>query len=162
MVKTQVRAHYVIGRDGQVYHMLNDYLRAWHGGVARWGNTTDINSSSIGIELDNNGLEPFSGATGGQPASKCWRGLKKTYGIPTANFIGHADIAPGRKTDPSVLFPWKRLAREGFTACGTMPGRCPALPAPDSAVAVAMRLLAPRLARPEDTPPTEAQRRYMR
>src|SRR6476620_11437901 len=39
---TQVSAHYVIGRDGMVYHMLNDYLRAWHGGVAKWGNATDI------------------------------------------------------------------------------------------------------------------------
>jgi hypothetical protein len=58
--KTQVSAHYVIGRDGKVYHMLNDYLRAWHGGAAKWGNNTDLNSSSIGIELDNNGTEPFA------------------------------------------------------------------------------------------------------
>jgi N-acetylmuramoyl-L-alanine amidase len=44
--KTQVSAHYVIGRDGVIYQMLNDYLRAWHGGAAKWGNLTDINSSS--------------------------------------------------------------------------------------------------------------------
>ena len=62
MVKTQVSAHYVICKDGTVHHMLNDYLRAWHGGVAKWGNLTDVNSSSIGIELDNNGFEPFSDA----------------------------------------------------------------------------------------------------
>ncbi|MCC3151599.1 N-acetylmuramoyl-L-alanine amidase [Hymenobacter sp. BT770] len=111
--RTQVSAHYVIGRDGQVYHMLNDYLRAWHGGVAKWGNTTDINSASIGIELDNNGTEPFSEL---QIASllKVLAGLKKAYGIPTANFIGHSDIAPSRKNDPSALFPWKRLADNGF------------------------------------------------
>ena len=113
MASTQVSAHYVIGRDGRVYHMLNDYLRAWHGGVARWGNNTDINSSSIGIELDNNGTEPFAQT---QIASllQVLAGLKKAYGIPTANFIGHADIAPSRKNDPSAFFPWKQLADHGY------------------------------------------------
>ena len=113
LVRTQVSAHYVIGRDGRVYHMLNDYLRAWHGGVARWGNNTDINSSSIGIELDNNGTELFS-----QPQITSLlhvlAGLKKAYGIPAANFIGHADIAPSRKNDPSAFFPWKWLADNGY------------------------------------------------
>jgi N-acetylmuramoyl-L-alanine amidase len=113
LTKTQVSAHYVIGRDGQTYHMLNDYLRAWHGGVARWGGITDINSVSIGIELDNDGTEPFQEA---QLASlvKVLASLKLTYNIPTANFIGHGDIAPTRKNDPSALFPWQRLATRGF------------------------------------------------
>jgi len=56
LVRTKVSAHYVICRDGIVHHMLNDYLRGWHAGNSKWGNMTDINSSSIGIELDNNGL----------------------------------------------------------------------------------------------------------
>src|SRR5688572_13509632 len=55
--KSQVSSHYVICKDGTIFHMLNDYLRAWHGGNSRWGNNTDINSSSIGIEIDNNGFE---------------------------------------------------------------------------------------------------------
>ncbi|GAA4495843.1 N-acetylmuramoyl-L-alanine amidase [Hymenobacter ginsengisoli] len=113
LVKTQVSAHYVIGRDGQVFHMLNDYLRAWHGGVARWGGITDINSVSIGIELDNDGTEPFQEA---QLTSllKVLASLKHTYNIPAANFIGHGDIAPVRKSDPSALFPWPRLAARGY------------------------------------------------
>ena len=53
--KTEVSAHYVIDKNGKIYHMLNDYLRAWHAGVGKWGNNTDVNSSSIGIELDNYG-----------------------------------------------------------------------------------------------------------
>ncbi|MDO7884416.1 N-acetylmuramoyl-L-alanine amidase [Hymenobacter cheonanensis] len=113
LTKTQVSAHYVIGRDGQVYHMLNDYLRAWHGGVARWGGITDINSVSIGIELDNDGTEPFQEAQLGS-LIKVLASLKRTYNIPTANFIGHGDIAPTRKNDPSALFPWQRLAARGF------------------------------------------------
>jgi N-acetylmuramoyl-L-alanine amidase len=111
--RTQVSAHYVICKDGTVHHMLNDYLRAWHGGVARWGNINDVNSCSIGIELDNDGFEPFAPP---QMASLLLLldTLKTKYTIPVANFIGHADIAPTRKNDPNVLFPWKALADSGF------------------------------------------------
>lgn len=113
LVKTQVSAHYVICRDGIVHHMLNDYLRAWHGGSAKWGNNTDINSSSIGIELDNNGIEHFPEPQINSLLSLLTK-LKKNYNIPDANFIGHADIAPGRKNDPSRFFPWKKLSEQGF------------------------------------------------
>ena len=111
--KTQVSAHYVICKDGTLYHMLNDYLRAWHAGAGKWGGQSDINSSSIGIEIDNDGTAVFTEAQ-----INCLLGLlvnlKKTYSIPTANFIGHADITPTRKVDPNVNFPWKRLADAGF------------------------------------------------
>lgn len=111
--RTQVSAHYVICKDGTIHHMLNDYLRAWQAGASRWGNFTDINSSSIGIELDNNGYEPFA-----QPQIisliKLLDTLKRKYAIPTPNFIGHADIAPGRKVDPNKWFPWQMLAERGF------------------------------------------------
>ncbi len=111
--RTQVSAHYVICKDGKVHHMLNDYLRAWHGGAAKWGSLTDINSSSIGIEIDNNGFETFT-----EPQLNALGilldSLKKRYAIPAANFIGHADIAPTRKNDPNITFPWKRFADKGF------------------------------------------------
>jgi N-acetylmuramoyl-L-alanine amidase len=113
LVRTQVSAHYVVGRDGKVYHMLNDYLRSWHAGVSKWGSVTDMNSCSIGIEIDNNGLEPFQEVQM-KSLILLLAKLKKAYNIPTANFIGHSDIAPGRKTDPSAFFPWKTLAQNGF------------------------------------------------
>jgi N-acetylmuramoyl-L-alanine amidase len=113
MTKTEVSAHYVIGKDGKIYHMLNDYLRAWHAGLAKWGNNTDVNSSSIGIELDNYGDEPFAPAQINSLLALLAK-LKKNYNIPTANFIGHSDIAPPRKQDPGVFFPWKTLAKKGF------------------------------------------------
>lgn len=112
-VKSQVSAHYVICKDGTIHHMLNDYLRAWHAGAARWGNVTDINSSSIGIELDNSGLEPFT-APQIHGLLVLLDTLKHKYNIPASNFIGHGDIAPGRKVDPSAYFPWDRLAAKGF------------------------------------------------
>jgi len=111
--RTQVSAHYVICKDGTVQHMLSDYLRAWHAGAGRWGNVTDINSISIGIELDNNGFEPFTEVQINNLLTVL-KFLKKSYGIPTANFIGHADIAPSRKVDPNRFFPWQQLAKNGF------------------------------------------------
>lgn len=113
LTRTQVSAHYVIGKDGKVYHMLNDYLRAWQAGNSKWGGNTDINSNSIGIELDNTGFVPFPEAQINSLLTLLTT-LKKTYNIPTANFIGHADIAPTRKNDPNKYFPWKTLADNGF------------------------------------------------
>ncbi len=113
LARTQVSAHYVICKDGTIHHMLNDYLRAWHAGNSRWGNLTDVNSSSIGIEIDNTGFESF---TEQQINSLLilLGALKRNYFIPAANFIGHADIAPTRKVDPNITFPWKALADKGF------------------------------------------------
>ncbi len=110
---TQVSAHYVICKDGTVFHMVNDLLRAHQAGVSRWGNSTDLNSSSIGIELDNNGFEPFDERQINSLLILLDR-LKKAYFIPTANFIGHGDIAPTRKNDPNWRFPWKLLSEKGF------------------------------------------------
>jgi len=111
--RTKVSAHYVICKDGTVHHMLNDYFRAWHGGIAKWGNNSDINSSSIGIEIDNNGFEPF------EPQQinsllNLLAILKNKYKIPVSNFIGHGDIAPTRKVDPNINFPWSLLAQQGY------------------------------------------------
>ena len=113
LTRTQVSAHSVICKDGTVQHMLHDYLRAWHAGTGKWGNVTDINSISIGIELDNNGFEPFTEAQINNLLIVL-KTLKKNYNIPTANFIGHADIAPSRKVDPNRFFPWQQLAANGF------------------------------------------------
>jgi N-acetyl-anhydromuramyl-L-alanine amidase AmpD len=113
VTRTQVSAHYVIADDGSVVQMLNDYLRAWHAGRGSWGKDTDINSSSIGIELDNNGTEAFSEAQTTTLMALLSK-LKKEYNIPTQNIIGHSDIAPTRKNDPSALFPWNILAENGF------------------------------------------------
>lgn len=111
--RTAVSAHYVICRDGTVFHMLNDLLRAHHAGVGKWGSISDMNSSSIGIEIDNNGSEPFTEQQMNSLAQVLDR-LKKAYNIPIGNFIGHLDWAPGRKVDPSRQFSWKFLAEKGF------------------------------------------------
>lgn len=110
---TEVSAHYVIARDGRIFYLVDEMKRAWHAGDAYWGGNRDLNSSSIGIELDNNGNEPFA-----EPQIAALLGLLKDIKarrkIPAANFIGHGDIVPGRKVDPSRWFPWRRLAQQGY------------------------------------------------
>lgn len=125
---TKVSAHYVISKDGRIVQMLNDYLRSWHAGRAKWGNITDMNSISLGIELDNNGREPFPDVQINALLTLLNR-LKIKYQIPFTNFIGHADVAPARKNDPSVFFPWKQLADHGF---GVWYDESNLVPAPDN------------------------------
>ena len=108
-----VSSHYLIGRDGKIFQLVDDRQRAWHAGVSYWGGHRDLNSASIGIELDNNGREPFAEPMI-QSLLVLLTDLKKRFSIPAANFIGHSDVAPGRKVDPSAFFPWKRLAEQGF------------------------------------------------
>jgi len=110
---SSVSAHYVIAKNGTVYHMVNDYLRAYHAGLGKWGSVVDMNSCSIGIEIDNNGNEPFTTPQINSLLLLLAQ-LKKNYNIPQANFIGHQDFAPKRKPDPGPFFPWKTLARHGF------------------------------------------------
>ena len=109
----KVSSHYLIARDGRILQLVDDMSRAWHAGQSYWGGLEDLNSGSIGIELDNDGREPFA-----EPLIvsllTLLRDLRTRLRIPQANFIGHGDIAPGRKVDPSALFPWERLAVEGF------------------------------------------------
>lgn len=109
----EVSAHYLIGRDGVIHQLVDERFRAWHAGRSRWGADADLNSSSIGVELDNNGAEPFPPAQI-EALMRLLADLKARYRIPTENFLAHADVAPGRKVDPSAWFPWRELAQGGF------------------------------------------------
>jgi len=109
----EVSAHYLIERGGKLVYLVDELKRAWHAGPAYWGGELDMNSASIGIELDNDGAEPYADAQI-ETLLALLADLKERYRIAAANFIGHGDIAPGRKVDPGVNFPWKRLAERGF------------------------------------------------
>lgn len=108
-----VSAHYLIGADGSIYQLVADDKRAWHAGPGRWGTITDLNSASIGIELDNDGHTPFA-ATQIDSLLSLLADLTDRLRIPRTQVIGHEDLAPGRKNDPGPLFPWKRLADAGY------------------------------------------------
>ena len=109
----EVSAHYLIGRDGTLYQLVDEQRRAWHAGQSFWGGLTDLNSASIGIELDNTGEEPYADAQITRLLGLL-RELQARYRIPAANILGHGDIALRRKIDPGWQFPWARLASEDF------------------------------------------------
>ena len=111
--ESRVSAHYLIDRDGKTIQLVEESARAWHAGKSYWGGNTDMNSVSVGIELDNNGSEPFAEAQI-EALLILLADLKQRHNIPAANFIGHADVAPARKEDPSAFFPWDVLAQNGF------------------------------------------------
>jgi N-acetylmuramoyl-L-alanine amidase len=108
-----VSAHYLIGRDGHIYQLVSDVDRAWHAGGGRWGTITDVNSASIGIEIDNNGHVPFPSAQI-DSLIRLLTNITARWHIPRAQIIGHEDMAPSRKDDPGPLFPWATLAANGF------------------------------------------------
>jgi N-acetylmuramoyl-L-alanine amidase len=108
-----VSAHYLVGKDGRIYQLVADSERAWHAGPGRWGTITDVNSASIGIELDNDGHSPFPPAQI-QSLLLLLTDLTDRLHIPRTRIIGHEDLAPERKDDPGPLFPWNELAAAGF------------------------------------------------
>jgi len=109
----EVSAHYLIGEDGQVLNLVPEEMRAWHAGSGSWGEVTDVNSHSIGIELANTGFAPFS-APLMDALEELLAGILTRWNIPAHRVIAHSDLAPGRKIDPGMRFDWQRLARGGL------------------------------------------------
>lgn len=109
----RVSAHYLIGEDGRRYQLVAEQERAWHAGDSRWSGVSDINSISIGIELDNDGSEPFAEAQI-ESLLVLLADLTGRLGIQPHLVVGHGDVAPTKKDDPSIHFPWRRLAQAGY------------------------------------------------
>lgn len=113
--QAEVSAHYLIGTDGKVYNLVDDNKRAWHAGKSFWQGREGLNHNSIGIEVCNLtlGQSPYS-----QPQIRAvlrlCKKLMKKYHIKPKNVLGHSDVAPTRKPDPGVCFPWRYLARHGI------------------------------------------------
>ncbi|MCF6430462.1 N-acetylmuramoyl-L-alanine amidase [Leisingera sp. MMG026] len=109
----EVSAHYLIGSDGTLWQLVAEADRAWHAGAGEWCGQADINSRSIGIELDNRGNHPFS-APQMAALEDLMQGITQRWFIAPAGVIGHSCMAPGRKADPGPRFDWARLARQGL------------------------------------------------
>lgn len=115
--QASVSAHYCITEAGEVIRLVPEHRRAWHAGASYWRGIPDVNSASIGIELDHPGHAPENGGYRGFAEAQIdaliplLARIVKDYDIPRANVVGHSDVAPMRKIDPGELFPWERLAR---------------------------------------------------
>lgn len=113
--KAEVSAHYVICKSGRIIQLVGEGLRSWHAGAGEWQGLQDMNSRSIGIELDNDGQGPFTPALMKSLETLLARMLA-AWDIPPQNVIGHSDMAPGRKCDPGAFFDWARLETKGLAA----------------------------------------------
>ncbi|MDX2204344.1 MAG: N-acetylmuramoyl-L-alanine amidase [Hyphomicrobiaceae bacterium] len=111
---SEVSCHYVVDEAGAVTQMVAEADRAWHAGQGAWAGDTDINSSSIGIEVHNvghaAGYPDFPEAQIAAVIALC-RDIVARHRIRPERVLAHSDIAPQRKIDPGEKFPWHRLAR---------------------------------------------------
>jgi N-acetylmuramoyl-L-alanine amidase len=117
----RISPHYMIGEHAEIYKFVDEDKRAWHAGRASWGNCTDINSASIGIEIWNTGHEyNFEEFIPAQIDTliELIKYIRTRWNIPNKNILGHSDVALGRKLDPGEKFPWHKLAEAGI---GVMP-----------------------------------------
>lgn len=102
----RVSSHFFIRRDGQLMQFVPCPLRAWHAGVSEWQGRQRCNDFSIGIELEGSDMDAFEAAQY-ICLQQLLAVLQQTY--PIRHIVGHADIAPGRKTDPGPFFDWDKL-----------------------------------------------------
>ena len=95
--KSQVSAHYVVDKNGDIYQMVRDECSAWHAKA--------INSRSIGIEHVATATDGLTGAQSKASAALV-RWLALTYGVPAANILGHrfAPCNEGTTDCPNHLF----------------------------------------------------------
>lgn len=112
----QVSAHYLVDEQGGVLRLVQEEMRAWHAGKSRWEGEEDLNSFSIGIEIQNPGhgfgYVPFPDEQIRSVAKLC-RDIISRHDILPPHVLAHSDIAPERKRDPGELFPWEALAAQG-------------------------------------------------
>lgn len=108
----RVSAHLLVRRDGSLVQYVPFHRRAWHAGVSFYGLRERCNDFSIGIELEGVDDVPYEGAQYAQLAESVAALLAAYPTLSRERISGHADIAPGRKTDPGPSFDWGRLRRE--------------------------------------------------
>ena len=113
---SKVSCHYVVDDDGRITQMVEETKRAWHAGASHWAGETDINSVSIGIEIQNPGHEhgyPQLPPAQMEAIAALCRDIIKRRGVNPERVLAHSDVAPGRKIDPGEKFDWAWLARHG-------------------------------------------------
>jgi N-acetyl-anhydromuramoyl-L-alanine amidase len=104
----EVSSHLLIRRDGELVQFVPFGERAWHAGVSCCEGRERVNDFSIGIELEGSDDRPFEPVQYAMLVAAT-RALLRAYPtLDVQRIYGHADIAPGRKTDPGPYFDWPR------------------------------------------------------
>ena len=113
----KVSCHYVVDEQGRIVQMVAEQHRAWHAGLSFWRGETDINSASIGIEIQNLGHTrgyPDFPARQMEAVAALAADIIARHGMAKSQILAHSDIAPGRKIDPGEKFDWQGLAARGI------------------------------------------------
>ncbi len=104
-----VSSHFFVRRDGQLVQFVPLQARAWHAGVSSYEGRSGCNDFGIGVELEGTDDLPYESAQY-QTLIALTQAIRQIFpAITAARVVGHADIAPGRKTDPGPAFDWPRL-----------------------------------------------------
>lgn len=120
---SRASAQLVIGREGDLHQLMDLNEIAWHAGKSSYNGRSDVNSFSIGIELDNwgwlddrgidlpdeeihretrNGKHLWEKYSEKQleMAEKVIESIKNYPKFNVIDIVGHEDVSPGRKQDP--------------------------------------------------------------
>ncbi|MGI9527477.1 MAG: N-acetylmuramoyl-L-alanine amidase [Weeksellaceae bacterium] len=122
LTNQSVSSHYLVNDkdDKNIDVLVSENKRAWHAGVSAWKGRTNINDSSIGIEIVNPGYSVKNGKKVFYPfpeyqfkkVAALAENIVERYKIDPTYVLAHSDVAPQRKEDPGAFFPWKRLYEE--------------------------------------------------
>ncbi|MGR8919147.1 MAG: 1,6-anhydro-N-acetylmuramyl-L-alanine amidase AmpD [Gammaproteobacteria bacterium] len=106
----RVSAHFLVDRAGRVTQFVPIGQRAWHAGQSSWCGREACNDFAVGIELEGAEDQSFTAAQYASLDALVAALRRACPAIGEGAVVGHADVAPGRKTDPGPLFDWSRLA----------------------------------------------------
>jgi len=105
-----VSSHLFIRRDGRTIQFVPFDKRAWHAGQSQYDGRERCNDYSIGIELEGTDNMAYTDSQYEQLAAVIEAILQAFPSTSRDRIVGHADIAPGRKTDPGPAFDWAKLS----------------------------------------------------
>ena len=115
--ESQVSCHYLVDEHGGIVQMVDETERAWHAGVSSWLGDEDINSASIGIEIQNQGhtlgYHDFPEKQMQAVVMLC-KDIVVRNKFEPRHILAHSDVAPGRKVDPGEKFNWQNLHEHGI------------------------------------------------
>ena len=127
LISNRVSAHFLVldEDDNTIYNLVPLDQRAWHAGASSFRGRTNLNDTSIGIEIVSDGIArdrrndpnrypPYDAYLEYKPiqiekVAQIIKYVAARYNIPARNIVAHSDIAPSRKKDPGAKFPWKEL-----------------------------------------------------
>ncbi len=105
----RVAAHLLIRRNGELVQYVPLSKRAWHAGQSEFQGCSSCNDFSIGIELEGADDVAYTDVQYQLLAQVVNQIIQHYPTITPERIVGHRDIAPGRKTDPGLVFDWPRF-----------------------------------------------------